>query len=442
SRLALSDIIYSSAQMVQAVRGGQSLSEALSTVSTSRRAATRAVSFHVVRQLGMATELKRLLVKKTPSNPLADAVLLVALALLETALRVKQPLARRPVLPNEPIYEIHTIVDQTVRLAASRRALKPFKGLFNACLRRLCRESSVLLEQALKNPVAEFNHPQWWIRLVQSAYPNSWQALLHAANRPGPMTLRVNQRQQTVEQLQVLFQQQGIASQPIGEVGLVLEHAKPVYELPGFHEGWWSVQDAAAQLAADLLNPQKDEYLLDACAAPGGKTAHLLEKADVSLMALDSDALRLKKVQENLQRLKLESPAVQLKCADASKLSDWWTGKPFDAVLADVPCTASGVVRRHPDIRWLRRESDLAQTVQLQCRIIEALWQTVKPGGRLLYATCSIFPQEGEQQAQQFLSNHPDAQRLPAPGQILSLAPSNSSADYDGFFYALFTKRT
>ncbi|HEY9280429.1 MAG TPA: methyltransferase domain-containing protein, partial [Eoetvoesiella sp.] len=204
--------------------------------------------------------------------------------------------------------------------------------------------------------------------------------------------------------------------------------------------GWWSVQDASAQQAAELLQPRNGMRVLDACAAPGGKTAHLLELADIDLLALDTDKVRLDRVGENLNRLGLMGPKVSLQCADAANLKQWWDGQPFDAVLADVPCTASGIVRRHPDIRWLRREADIAKTVALQRKIVNALWETVKPGGRLVYATCSIFPQEGEQQAARFLATHPDAKRLPAPGQILPLSDGGQASRYDGFFYALFAK--
>ena len=173
---------------------------------------------------------------------------------------------------------------------------------------------------------------------------------------------------------------------------------RPVVQLPGFAEGWWSVQDAGAQRAAELLAPADGMRVLDACAAPGGKTAHLLELADIDLLALDADASRLERVGQNLDRLGLGGDRVRLQAADAADLDAWWDGKPFDAVLADVPCTASGIVRRHPDIRWLRRENDLRRTAALQTRILDALWRTVAPGGRLLYVTCSVFPIEGTRQ--------------------------------------------
>src|SRR5690606_17436130 len=226
-----------------------------------------------------------------------------------------------------------------------------------------------------------------------------------------------------------------VDSTPVGQAGLVLAEARPVTQLPGFAEGWWSVQDAAAQRAATLLAVRDGERVLDACAAPGGKTAHLLELADVDLVALDSDAARLARVEQNLDRLGLWSDRVTLAAADAADLDAWWDGKPFDAVLADVPCTASGIVRRHPDIRWLRRENDVRRTAALQARILDSLWRTVAPGGRLLYVTCSVFPMEGVRQALAFLQRHSDALRLDAPGQLLPVAvDATPAAQHDGFF--------
>src|SRR5699024_2897232 len=222
--------------------------------------------------------------------------------------------------------------------------------------------------------------------------------------------------------------------------GLQLAQPAPVEQLPAFAEGFWSVQDISAQRAAPLLPLADGMRVLDACAAPGGTTAHLLERASLDLLALDTDAHRMKRVARNLERLGLEGPHVTLKCADAADVPAWWDGQPFDAILADVPCTASGVVRRHPDIRWLRRPDDIARTAQLQSRIIDALWQTVVPGGHLLYVTCSIFPEEGEQQAQAFARRHGDARRLGAPGQVLPVYPDGRADAGDGFFYALFCR--
>src|SRR5690606_22628176 len=202
-------------------------------------------------------------------------------------------------------------------------------------------------------------------------YPDDWQALLQAADEPGPLTLRVNLRRASVPQVVQALADAGLDAQPVGVVGLVVTPPRAVQTIPGFDQGWWSVQDLSAQRAAQVLAPRDGERVLDACAAPGGKTAHLAEMADIELMALDSDPSRLDRVRQNLERLHLAGPHVTLTSADASDLNSWWDGRPFDAVLADVPCTASGIVRRHPDIRWLRREADIARTTALQRKIID-----------------------------------------------------------------------
>lgn len=211
---------------------------------------------------------------------------------------------------------------------------------------------------------------------------------------------------------------------------MLLQKAVAVESLPGFFEGLASVQDAGAQRAAELLAPKSGSYILDACAAPGGKTAHLLESADVELLALDIDAARTKRIAENLQRLKLNA---QLKVADCSVVTPWWDGRPFDAILADVPCSASGVVRRHPDIKTLRRESDIRRFVHAQESILDALWPLLKPGGKLLYATCSIFPEENSAQIDAFCVRQPGVTRVHEE----QLLPREEN---DGFYYALLQK--
>jgi 16S rRNA (cytosine967-C5)-methyltransferase len=222
----------------------------------------------------------------------------------------------------------------------------------------------------------------------------------------------------------------------VGEAGLLLGRPVPVERLPGFFEGLASVQDLGAQQAAPLLDVRPGMRVLDACAAPGGKSAHLLELAAIELLALDSDAARLARVRENLDRLGL---AAELKAADCRRLADWWDGRPFERVLADVPCSASGVVRRHPDIKWLRRDADIDGFAATQAQILEALWLVLAPGGRLLYATCSVFPEENALRVAAFAARHVDCRRLPMGG-----APERQllpQAEHDGFFYALLEKR-
>ncbi len=434
------------------------MTDAIAQVPPEFRAGTQALSFHTMRHLGTARALRRLLVPRDPPEPLVDALLQVSLTLLlpaanaaeaaggtSEATTVPTAAAPAPGLPvpdsNAPTYTPHTVVDQAVNAAASMRRLLPFKGLVNGCLRGFLRDPAALLAQAVKTVEGRWNHPQWWVDKIRAAYPAEWQQLLAAANVPAPLTLRVNRRRATREQVLEAFAAAGIAAEPSGSAGLALTQPRPVAQLPGYDEGWWSVQDAGAQLAVPLLAVRDGERVLDACAAPGGKTAHLLELADVALTALDADGVRLQRVRENLERLDLRRPDTVLRRADAADLAEWWDGVPYDAVLADVPCTASGIVRRHPDIRWLRRADDVARTVKLQTRIVDALWTTVAPGGRLLYVTCSIFPEENERQAAAFVSRHPDAQRLDAPGQLLPVAMDTTpGAQRDGFFYALFAK--
>ncbi|OZI31955.1 16S rRNA (cytosine(967)-C(5))-methyltransferase [Bordetella genomosp. 10] len=449
----LQDLLLESAEVVRAVQAGRSMTDAIAQVPPEFRAGAQALSFHAMRHLGEARALRRLLVPRDPPEALLDALLQVSLALLlpsaatsatdtadgtDGAATTGATTASASAAPS---YTPHTVVDQAVRAAASMRRLLPFKGLVNGCLRGFLRDPAGLLAQATKTVEGRWNHPQWWVDKLRSAYPDAWQDLLAAANVPAPLTLRVNRRRATREQVLEAFAAAGIAAGPSGDAGVALAQPRPVAQLPGYEQGWWSVQDAGAQLAAPLLSVRDGERVLDACAAPGGKTAHLLELADVSLTALDADGVRLQQVRENLERLGLRRPDTVLRRADAADLAEWWDGVPYDAVLADVPCTASGIVRRHPDIRWLRRADDVARTVKLQARIVDALWRTVAPGGRLLYVTCSIFPEENERQAAAFAARHADARRLDAPGQLLPVAGDTTpGAQRDGFFYALFAK--
>jgi 16S rRNA (cytosine967-C5)-methyltransferase len=247
------------------------------------------------------------------------------------------------------------------------------------------------------------------------------------------MTLRINCRQTTMAAYLQMLADHAIAATQVGPYAVRLNHAMPVNRIPGFEQGHVSVQDAAAQLAAPLLDVRDGMRVLDACAAPGGKTGHLLELADIDLLALDSDSKRLTRITENLDRLHLKA---RLETGDAVK-RNWWDGQQYDRILADVPCTASGILRRHPDIRWLRRKVDIAQLTAISRQILDNLWQTLRPGGKLLFVTCSVWPQESEAQAAAFAQRN-QAQRLPAPGQLLPSA--NAQDDHDGLFYALFQK--
>ena len=417
--------------MVQGVGEGRSLTDLLTRVPAAARAGTQALSFDVLRRLGGAQAVRSVLVAKAPPAAV-DALLVSAIALLWP-----------PTAGARAAYPDHTLVDQAVQAAHQRTPAAV--GFINAVLRRFVRERATLVAVAELQPVGAFNHPLWWIERLKHDWPASWQTLLQEANRRPPMTLRVNARRSSAEAYVQRLAAQGQSAQATARHSVVLAQPCPVTLLPGFAEGEVSVQDAAAQRAALLLLatglPQR-AHVLDACAAPGGKTAHLLELADLDLVALDSDVQRLTRVQETLKRLHL---AATLKAGDARQPAVWWDGRPFDAILLDAPCTASGIVRRHPDIRWLRRPDDIAALGRIQAQMLDALWPLLAPGGRLLYATCSLFPAEGQQQIDAFLQRQdPGAACLdPAsPGHLLPL-PDNASAEAataDGFYYALIHK--
>ena len=420
-------------------REGRSLNDVLAQTPPEQRPAVQALSFQVLRCWGAGQVLRRMLAPRNPP-PEVDALLTTALALL-------WPEAGAP-------YAVHTLVDEAVTAA---RAIAPGSaGFVNAVLRRFARETDALVAEARRLPEAEFNHPGWWIERVRTDWPEHWQAVLRASNSHPPMTLRVNARHGSAQAYVERLAAQGRQAQalPPGDgtdQAVVLAQPCPVTQLPGFAQGEVSVQDAAAQRAAPLLlgdGLPAGARVLDACAAPGGKTAHLLERADLDVTALDADATRLQRVQDNLQRLGLQA-RVQL--GDATRPQAWWDGRPFDAILLDAPCTASGIVRRHPDVRWLRRPADIRSLAATQASMLNALWPLLAPGGRLLYATCSIFPAEGRQQIDAFLQRQPDAVQPdpdPSPGHLLPL-PDNRMHDangqplvlQDGFFLALLVKR-
>ena len=304
------------------------------------------------------------------------------------------------------------------------------------------------MELTDKDPVARWNHPQWWIARLQKDHPQDWQHILQDANRHAPMTLRVNVQKVSVGAYLEALQGSGIAARAVGASGIELARAVPVGSLPHFAQGWVSVQDAAAQMAAPLLLEGLTDIgalrVLDACAAPGGKTGHLLELGLSQVTALEVDAVRCERIRQNLARLELQATVV---VADAGLPQTWWDAKTYDLVLLDAPCSASGIVRRHPDIRWLRRATDIAQLAAEQKRLLAALWPLVATGGRLLYCTCSIFAAEGKDQVQTFLAHNTDACLLPSPGYLIpgkfkntDSVQDNRHGDHDGFFYALLQK--
>lgn len=338
-----------------------------------------------------------------------------------------------------------TIVNQAVHAVSQLKkpASKPWaKGLVNAILRNFLRKQTELASDVQASEVGLYSYPQWWINKLKLQYPQHWQQMLLAGNQHPPMTLRVNVRKIGVDEYLQLLARQDIEASHLGGQAVRLHQPLPVEKIPGFNDGIVSVQDFGAQLAAPLLNLKQGMRVLDACAAPGGKTGHILELSDVKLTAMDSDALRLQRVESNLNRLKLNAQLLQ---GDAAS-QDWYQGQPFDRILADVPCTASGIVRRHVDIKWLRREEDVASFVGQQAKILPNLWQLLAKGGKLLYVTCSVFNEENQQQVNHFLSKHADAEQLALPEQIFPQTISRLDGQlipctaHDGFFYALLQK--
>lgn len=337
----------------------------------------------------------------------------------------------------------HAAISETVEAARSLKGQNLTK-LINGVLRNVQRQPALFDFSACSDAV-KFNHPGWIISALQQAYPEHWQTTLAANQQKAPLWLRVNQQQiSPMAFMAELTKAEISCSQPFAylPVAIKLEQARDVTLLPGYAEGWFSVQDAAAQHAAILLNAQPGEKVLDACCAPGGKTCHLLEQTPaLSVTALDRDAKRLERVHQNLERLKLSARVI---AADVLDIDSWWQGELFDRILLDVPCSATGVIRRHPDIRWLRKKADIAPLVVLQQQILQQAWQLLKPGGSLLYATCSVLPAENAEQIQRFLTEQHDAELQP-------LAPANSAVswqilpgeqDMDGFFFALLHKKT
>jgi 16S rRNA (cytosine967-C5)-methyltransferase len=338
----------------------------------------------------------------------------------------------------------HAAVSATV--AATAALKKPWaRGLVNAVLRNFQRQREALLVAIEADPVAHFAHPRWLIEKLRAAYPEAWQAILEANNQHPPMALRVNHSKVRRDGYRQRLAELDIEAEPTpySEDGLILARALDVESLPGFADGEVSVQDAAAQLAAELLNPQPGERILDACAAPGGKTAHVLEhQPTVALVALDHDASRLERLHDNLQRLQLAATVIT---GDAATPDEWWDGRPFDRIMLDAPCSATGVIRRHPDIKLLRHAEDIAQLAGLQGRILRALWPLLKPGGVLLYITCSVLPQENVRQLQGFCREQEDAHELPLAGawgtaQAIGRQILPGQAGMDGFYYACLKK--
>ncbi len=409
------------------VLGGRNLNQVLQGIfrqnprlTPQQRAAIQDLSFGALRHLGRLDAVLGLLLQKPLSDESVRCLLRVALCQL--AFGKTSP---------------HAVVNHAVETVRRLRKASA-AGLVNAVLRNFLRQREALLDQAAAaSEEARYDHPQWWIAKLRQQYPRAWPSLLEANNQHPPMTLRVNRRRGPAAAYLSRLSEAGIEAEPLGAEAIRLGRPAGVDELPGFREGAVSVQDAGAQRAAHLLGVRDGMRVLDACAAPGGKTAHVLELAAVEMLALDNDGERLERVRENLDRLGLRA---ELKVGDAARPEQWWDGRPFDRILADVPCSASGVVRRHPDIKWLRREEDIAAFAAGQAAILSALWRTLASGGKLLYATCSVFAEENQRQVAAFLQRQPDARLLPLDDSALDDGQLLPNDRHDGFYYALLGK--
>jgi 16S rRNA (cytosine967-C5)-methyltransferase len=434
------------AEIVGRVLGGKNLdrelAEALTRhrhLSPNERQAVHSISFDTLRHYGLLNAQIDMLL----AAPLTDApvrhLLLVALSQLQFS-RVAA----------------HTVVDHAVNAAVGMGFTRA-KGLANAVLRNYLRAPEKFSRERFKDQVAKYDHQRWWMTKLEAEQPQHWQQVLLAARARPPMYLRVNIRKTTVADYLALLAKEGMSATAIGaasDAAIHLEMPVSVSALPHFADGWVSVQDTGAQLAARLLDARDGMRVLDACAAPGGKTGHILERANCELVAIDTDKQRLRRVTDNLSRLQLNARTM---AADVANLDMWWGEidkrvgkKPFDRILLDVPCSGSGVTRRHPDIKWIRRETDLKRFAEQQLRLLHGVWPTLAKGGILLYATCSVFNAENQDVISQFLQAEKTARAITMPSSIVASATSTTPApldllflpdeQHDGFYYALLQK--
>ena len=352
------------------------------------------------------------------------------------------------------IYQIkYTRIPDHAAFNETVSACKPLKcdhlkGVINGVLRNFQRQQNTLTsENKQKSDLPDaiaFNHPSWFIKKIQSAYPEQWQNVLNANMQRPPMWLRVNQLHHNIDEYLALLAVDNIEHLLVDEKSsaIRLTEAVDVNKLPGFAQGWVSIQDGAAQQAALLLDCQPNDIVLDCCAAPGGKTCHILEYSPniKSITAIDIEASRLERVKENLQRLNLQANII---AGDASTPDNWWDGEHFDRILLDAPCSGTGVIRRHPDIKWLRKAQDIAVLTELQQDILKNSWSLLKPGGTLLYATCSILPEENSQQVLSFIEKNQDAELVAITDNVTDIGwqilPNDNSMD--GFYYAKLVKK-
>lgn len=454
-------LLQSTGGALLAIERGESWATVAATVDGSLRSGTHALLYAVLRNWWLGQALQNALLKKARSMPARASAVLRTAAVLLTAQHGM----------SGAHYGAHTVVHQAVEATRRDGRTRHVAGVVNACLRRLLRERDTLLPELLQRDTVRFNLPQWWLQRLQKDWAQDWQAIADWQRVAAPLTLRLNTARVPLADWLHQLEQAGVAADAVGGSAVVLHRPHPVEQLPGYREGWFAVQDAAAQLAAPLLldsvfaETAGDRAVgplrvLDACAAPGGKTAHLLAYARqqgraIEVLALEVDAQRSLRMQENLRRLRHTADVVVADAADTASWYPAWCARSgaafFDAVLLDAPCSAAGIVRRHPDIPLLRRAADIEKLAAQQRRLLEALWPLVRAGGSLLYCTCSLFREEGQEQVQAFLENNSRAQLLPAPGQLLGIntrqtgdgrvgMPHNVTCEHDAFYYALLRK--
>jgi len=415
----------------QVARNGRSLSRALENMppaSGDDRALIQEMCYGVLREHHRLSIMVAHLLKKPLKEKDADVQALLLLGLYQLmCMRVPD----------------HAAVSETVAATAVLKKVWA-RGMVNGVLRNFQRQQKSLLAQVDATEEGRWSHPQWLIDTLREAWPADWQAVLAANNQRPPMCLRINTAKISVDDYLQLLKKNEIAASrsTLTTSAIRLKQPQDVTVLPGFAEGWLSVQDEAAQQAAFLMALEPGQHVLDVCAAPGGKTAHMLELAELEMVAVDIDATRLQRVEENLQRLGGTARCI---VGDASIPKEWWDGQPFDRILLDAPCSATGVIRRHPDIKLLRRESDIKKLVALQAKILDAIWPLLKPGGMLVYATCSVLPEENAGQIMTFVDKQPDAQpgMIKVPWGMRTMAGQQvlpGDNGMDGFYYACLEK--
>ena len=413
--------------IIDKILGGTNLDIAFENVfrnvkGLEHKSQTKAITYGALRYMGQSKYLIKSLVKKKIENRLVESLIHVALFQLS--------------------HESHndfTIVDQAVK-AAKKIDLRK-SNFVNAVLRNFLRNKDTLTKEFLEQEEGQFNYPIWWIQKIKKQYKSNWENILNIGNGHPPMTIRVNKRKIIMKEYKELLKENEISFIALANEGLILKDAKNIKDIPGFENGLFSVQDFGAQLASVLLDLKNDYLVLDACAAPGGKTTSMLENSNINLIALEKNTQRARKIIENLKRLKLEATVIIQPLDNRNK---WWNKKQFDRILLDVPCSASGIVRRHVDMKWLRRLSDLEKFADMQLDLLNNAWPLLKPQGKLLYVTCSIFKEENEEVILKFCDNRQDVKRgkLKFPKNIQHIKNQVvPSKDHDGLYYEILEKK-